>query len=115
LEFKVQGDATQLSPKLETALFRLTQEALNNIRKHAQAKHVWVDLALEERRLATLRVRDDGRGFEVERSLQAAHARGSVGLVQMRERAERAGGTFSLESAPGQGTRIQVQLPIRET
>ena len=114
VELQVQGDATNLSPKLETALFRLTQEALNNIRKHAQAKHVWVDLSFEERRAATLSVRDDGRGFEVEPSLQAAHTRGSVGVVQMRERAERAGGTFTLESAPGKGTRIQVQLPIRE-
>jgi signal transduction histidine kinase len=92
----------------------LTQEALNNIRKHAQAKHVWVDLTFDERRAATLGVRDDGRGFQVESALAAAHNRGSVGVVQMRERAERAGGTFSLESAPGKGTRIQVQLPIRE-
>ncbi len=110
----VQGDASRLPPKLETALFRLTQEALNNIRKHAQAKHVWIDLVLEERRAAILRVRDDGRGFDVVREAQAARARGSVGLVQMRERAERAGGTFTLISAPGQGTRIEAQLPMRE-
>jgi len=115
LQFSVVGDASHLSPKLETALFRLTQEALNNIRKHARAQHVWVELTLEERHAAILQVRDDGEGFVVEEALQAARARGSVGLVQMRERAERAGGTFSLESAPGQGTRMEVQLPIRET
>ena len=114
LDLQVHGDTNNLSPKLETALFRLTQEALNNIRKHAQAKHVWVELTLDARRSATLSVRDDGHGFEIESSLQAAHSRGSVGLVQMRERAERASGTFSLESAPGKGTRIIVQLPIRE-
>ncbi len=114
LQFSVVGDASHLSPKLETALFRLTQEALNNIRKHAHAQHVWVELTLEERHAAILHVRDDGEGFAVEEALQAARARGSVGLVQMRERAERAGGTFSLESAPGQGTRMEVQLPIRE-
>ena len=114
MQFQVQGDSSQLSPKLETALFRLMQEALNNIRKHARARHVWVDLAIEGRHTAALRVRDDGRGFEVEQGLQAARIRGSVGLVQMRERAERAGGTFSLESAPGKGTRIEVKLPIRE-
>ena len=115
VQFNVQGDASHLAPKLETALFRLTQEALNNIRKHAHAKHVWVELTVEERRAVVLRVRDDGPGFEVEPALQAARTRGSVGLVQMRERAERAGGTFSLESAPGQGTRIEVHLPIRES
>jgi signal transduction histidine kinase/CheY-like chemotaxis protein len=114
-QFEVQGDASHLSPKLETALFRLTQEALNNIRKHAQAKHIWVNLSLAERRTAALSIRDDGRGFDLESALRAARARGSVGLIQMRERAERAGGTFSLQSAPGKGTRIEVKLPIRET
>jgi signal transduction histidine kinase/DNA-binding response OmpR family regulator len=110
----IDGAAAHLPPKLETALFRLTQEALNNIRKHAQAKQVWIEITVEERRAAILRVRDDGRGFEVEPALQAARARGSVGLMQMRERAERAGGTFSLNTAPGKGARIEVRLPIRE-
>ena len=114
LQLNVQGDTTHLSPKLETALFRLTQEALNNIRKHAHAKRVWINLTLEDNHMATLAVRDDGRGFEVEQELQAARIRGSVGLMQMRERAERAGGAFSVESALGKGTQIQVQLPIRE-
>jgi signal transduction histidine kinase/CheY-like chemotaxis protein len=114
LQLQVKGPTAHLSPKLETALFRLTQEALNNIRKHALAKRVWIDLTLEDNHLATLTVRDDGRGFDVERALQAARIRGSVGLVQMRERAERAGGTFALASAPGKGTRIEVALPVRE-
>jgi signal transduction histidine kinase len=116
MQFTIQGDADRLSPKLETALFRLTQEALNNVRKHARAKHVWIelDLDLAERKAAALAVRDDGGGFHVTEALAAARARGSVGLVQMRERAERAGGTFALESRPGEGTRIQARLPIRE-
>lgn len=114
MQFNVQGDADRLPPKLETALFRLTQEALNNIRKHAHAKHVWIELQLDDHHSATLRVRDDGRGFQVNEAAQAARARGSVGLVQMRERAERAGGTFALDSTPGKGTKIEVQLPIRE-
>ncbi len=109
----VRGDATHLSPKMETALFRLTQEALNNVRKHARAKHTWVDLEFTTGRVA-IQVRDDGRGFEIERVLKDARARGSVGLRQMRERVERAGGTFTLEAAPGQGTRLQMALPMRE-
>ena len=110
----IQGDLTRLSPKLETALFRLTQEALNNIRKHARASHVWVDLTLQDQHKVLLHIRDDGCGFDVEQATQAARVRGSVGLVQMRERAERSGGTFRIETAPSKGTRIDVQLPIRE-
>ncbi|MDE3088457.1 MAG: GAF domain-containing protein [Chloroflexota bacterium] len=114
LELSVQGELSHLPPKLEIALFRLAQEALNNIRKHARAKHAWIELSVDDHHAAILRVRDDGRGFDVEQGFKAARERGSVGLVQMRERAERAGGTFTIESAPGQGARVQVQLPIRE-
>lgn len=111
---ETHGDANRLSPKLETALFRLTQEALNNVRKHARAKQVWIVLTFDPPRAAQLRVRDDGVGFEVDKVSAAARARGSVGLVQMRERAERAGGTFVIETAPGKGTEIRVELPLRE-
>lgn len=113
-QFAVSGDTNHLPPKLETALFRLAQEALNNVRKHAHAKHAWVELAIDKAQRAFLKVRDDGQGFEVETSRQAARARGSVGLIQMQERAERAGGSFKISSARGQGTCIEVELPIRE-
>jgi signal transduction histidine kinase len=114
LHFAVQGDVSHLLPKAETALFRLTQEALNNIRKHAHAKRAWVGLEFDEGRVAILRVRDDGRGFDVAQVLRAARVRGCVGLLQMQERAERAGGTFTVESTPDAGTRIEVKLPMRE-
>jgi signal transduction histidine kinase len=114
VKLAVQGDASHLPPKSETALFRLTQETLNNIRKHAQAKNVWIDLQFDDQQTATLRVRDDGCGFDLDQALVAAHQRGSVGLVQMRERAERAGGTFTIDTAPGKGTRIEVVLRTRE-
>jgi signal transduction histidine kinase/DNA-binding response OmpR family regulator len=112
---ETRGDATRLPPKMETALFRLTQEALNNVRKHARAKHVWIELEFDVPRAARLCVRDDGVGFNLAKALPAARARGSVGLVQMRERAERAGGSFAIETAPGKGTEIRVELPMRET
>ncbi len=112
--FEIKGGVGHLSPKIETALFRLVQESLNNVRKHARAKNVWVELALDDLRVAVLRVRDDGGGFDLEPTLQAARERGSVGLMQMRERAERAGGQFSIETAPGKGTTIHVALPVRE-
>ncbi len=107
------GDISRLSPKIETALFRLAQEALNNVRKHAGARHAWVELECDERQVL-LRIRDDGGGFDVAQAREVARARGSLGLIQMQERAERAGGTFAITSAPGAGTRIEAQLPIRE-
>ncbi len=113
-QLDIHGDAMHLAPKLEIALFRLTQESLNNVRKHAQAKHVQIDLTLDPGHAAALRIHDDGVGFEVEQTLPAARRRGSVGLVQMRERAERAGGHFEIETAPGQGTTIHVELPIHK-
>lgn len=113
VHFHVNGEFGSLPSKVETALFRLTQEALNNIRKHAHAKQAWVDLTVQGR-AAALTVRDNGRGFAVEEALRGAQARGSVGLMQMRERAERAGGTFQIDSKIGDGTCIQVELPIRE-
>ena len=60
-------------------------------------------------------MRDDGCGFELNQALAAAQLRGSVGLVQMRERAERAGGAFTIDTSPGKGTRIEVVLPTRES
>jgi len=107
----VQGPADQLPSKMETALFRLTQEALNNVRKHARARHVWIELNVEAPRTVSLRVRDDGVGFSP-KILQSARERGSIGLVQMRERAERAGGTFEIQSAPGKGTLVYITLPL---
>lgn len=112
--FVMQGDALRLPPKLETALFRLVQEALNNIRKHAHAKQAWVDLELVQGQTARLTVRDNGCGFDLEQGAKKAQTRGSVGLVQMRERAERAGGTFRVESQINGGTCVVAELPIRE-
>ncbi len=113
VEFQTRGDFRRLPPKLETALFRLVQEALNNVRKHAHAHHAWVELECDERQ-AFLRIRDDGKGFDVGEARRVAPTRGSLGLIQMQERAERAGGTFSVTSTPGEGTGIQATLPMRE-
>ncbi len=112
VHFKSTGDGINLSPKLQTALFRLTQESLNNIRKHAHASKVWVEIELTSK-WATLQVRDDGQGFDPTLALNDARKRGSVGMVQMRERAERAGGSFQLDTLPGKGTTIKVKLPVK--
>jgi signal transduction histidine kinase len=113
LHLNIRGDAGRLTPKSQSALYRLAQEALNNIRKHAQAANVWLDLEMDST-WAIMVVRDDGKGFDMIRALDAARGRGSVGILQMRERTERAGGTFEIQTYEGQGTTIRVTLPVRD-
>lgn len=112
IHLDIQGDAGLLAPKSQSALYRLAQEALNNVRKHAQASNVWLNLGVEGK-WAILDVRDDGHGFDMMKALDAARGRGSVGILQMRERTERAGGTFEIETGIGKGTTIRVRLPVR--
>ena len=102
---ELQGDgAERLEPETEQELYRLAQEALNNVLKHAHARHVTVGLDVSDDR-AILEVSDDGVGFEP--SLRNG---GGFGLTGMRERAERLGGILQVESAPGAGTRIRVEV-----
>ncbi len=98
----------RLAPDLELALFRVIQEALTNAAKHAHARSITVQLQLQARPLRVC-ITDDGVGFDVEPALRERRTAG-LGLINMRETAEFAGGRFSLESAPGQGTRICVEI-----
>jgi two-component system sensor histidine kinase DegS len=102
---------SRLDPSLEVVVFRLVQEALSNIRQHAQAQHAWIRL---ERRGAELHldVRDDGQGFAVSRGVRQALATGHIGLASMRERVEAVGGTLVIESTPRQGTVLHFTLPF---
>lgn len=101
------GDA-RLPPAVETAAFRILQEALANAQRHARAGAVAVDLRREEDWL-TLEIRDQGAGFTVVNG--HASSRG-LGLRSMRERARLLGGTCTIESQPTRGTRISVRLPL---
>ncbi len=102
---------TRLPPEFETTLYRVTQEALTNVARHAQAKRVSV---LLERRPAfvSLIVEDDGRGFDAQTAMTAPATRGRLGLLGMQERVKLTGGTFTLESAPGAGATIFARLPL---
>jgi signal transduction histidine kinase len=104
-------DAAQLPPEVRTACFRVVQEALTNVVRHAHARHVRVEL---RRRGATLRlhISDDGIGFDPhEAQARAAHG-ASLGLVGMQERALIAGGELIIEAAPGRGTTIRAHFPL---
>lgn len=99
--------ATEPAPDLRVELYRITQEALVNVRKHARASHVKVDLQRIERGYH-IRVTDDGGGFDVESTVGQA---GHLGLVAMRERATIAGGWLTVESRKGRGTAVDFWLP----
>jgi PAS domain S-box-containing protein len=100
----------RLPPLVETAVYRIVQEALTNVARHAAAARVDVRLSRDARALLCS-VADDGRGFDVDPTL-ARRGSESLGLVGMRERADALGGTLEIGSAPGQGTRIQVTIPL---
>jgi len=100
-------DSTQ-----ETVLFRVAQEAITNVVRHAGAHHVWVTLS-QAPAAVTLEVRDDGVGFDAEEMPRLA-SEGHFGLIAMRERVEMAGGTWSIDSRPDAGTVITVSLPRDE-
>jgi signal transduction histidine kinase len=99
-----------LPPGGEGNLYRLVQETLHNVVKHAQATSVSVSLTAGEHDVLLL-VEDDGRGFEVGHATDPATGREGVGLTSMRERAALAGAHFGIESTPGRGTRIVVRIP----
>jgi len=109
-ELSEEGVAEGLPDLLKTTVYRVLQEALNNCEKHAHASQVWVAVRQADGAM-TLDVRDDGRGFEV--SAQGMPARGEgLGLLGMRERAARLGGTLTVESAPGKGARVTLSVPV---
>lgn len=112
--FTVSGNAERLQPSTELALFRIVQEALHNVEKHALATVVAVRLAFEDGHLRLI-VSDNGQGFKQPPTASLFVANCKLGLVGMRERAELLGGTFELETGPGEGTRICVTIasPIR--
>ncbi|MCX7683096.1 MAG: histidine kinase, partial [Anaerolineae bacterium] len=109
VDLQVQGGEIHLGPYLEAVLFRIVQEALHNVAKHAQASAASVALNLEETSTVHLTVRDDGVGFDPA-ILPEMVRRGHMGLQQMRERVNALGGTMELLSQPGKGTEIRVTL-----
>ena len=97
----------RLPIKMEEELYRIAQEGLNNVVKHARAMQVQIRLKYDEKTVS-LEMNDDGRGFEPE----AAHQSGGFGLQGIHERVQQLGGTLNIESAPLRGTRLSVRIPL---
>lgn len=104
------GLVDRLSPELETILYRITQESLTNVAKHAKARNVSVTVDQQDGDTVRLRVRDDGVGFDAGNGPQLLRE-GHFGLAGMRERASLVGGTMEVGSLPGHGTTVEVRLP----
>jgi signal transduction histidine kinase len=101
-----------IPPSIVTSVYRAVQESLNNVARHAQARHVWVSLRITAGKLV-VKIRDDGVGFRA--SLEGREARGRptlLGLRGLRERTERSGGCCKVTSAPGKGTTVRLEWPI---
>jgi len=96
---------------VETTCFRIAQEALTNVVRHAQAQAVVVELS-EAGGMLQLLVRDDGQGFAVAAARGRATQGASQGLLSMQERAALAGGTLEIDSTPGRGTTVRARLPL---
>ena len=111
-EFAIDPLEHRLDPIIETECFRIAQEALTNVVRHAQARTVTVELHTKDGRLH-LGVRDDGVGFEVAPVREQAVRGVSLGLLSMEERAVLAGGGLEFKSSPGQGTDVQAWFPLK--
>ena len=106
LTFAVRGQERRLKPEIETTLFRIGQEAISNIARHAEANSVSIALEFAESRIG-LEVEDNGQGFNLSES-----PNGSFGVLGMKERAALLDGTFAIDSQPGNGTRLAVTIPV---
>jgi len=100
-----------LDTEAQGVVFAILEEGINNARKHAQASHVWVRLAVEDK-LFVAEVIDNGRGFDLQATETGYGSRGSLGLVNLKERADLVEGTISIDSVPGRGTRVTLVVPI---
>ncbi len=104
------GDISRQDGKVEAAIFAIVQETVNNAIKHAQAENIVVELRETPTAVYTI-IADDGQGFDVDQVMASYEHRGSLGMVNIRERTELIGGELKIKSAPGKGTRFTICVP----
>jgi len=106
--------ASQLELSKQGVVFNIIEEAVNNARKHARAEHIWVRLRPAKNEIALLEIEDDGVGFDLEAVNASYDSRGSLGMVNMRERTELLSGYLKISSKPGKGTLVSIYIPLTE-
>ena len=109
-EFTSASREHRLPAHAEVTVFRVVQEVLENAARHAKPSHVQVTLHLDDGTARTI-IEDDGIGFDVEEALAKADERRTIGLALVRDRARMLGGTLDIESSPGRGTRVVLDIP----
>ncbi|PWH18067.1 MAG: hypothetical protein DDG59_06795 [Anaerolineae bacterium] len=113
----VQADPTtiqDLELNKQSVIFAIAEEAVNNARKHAKADHIWVRLNIAAADILLLEIVDDGVGFDAATLANGYEQRGSLGMVNMRERTELVNGIFQIDSQPEKGTTVRVWIPLNE-
>lgn len=118
----VEGEFVEVSPEIESSLYRILQEVLSNAQQHANCSQLSVKVSIKDNQWVTLEVQDDGQGFDLDRqsrpdqqdqdSPKKRRSRG-LGLISMRERAQRVGGQLIVDSQPNQGTCVFAKLPLQ--
>ena len=111
VNLKTKGRVRRLNRQIETAVFRVVQEAASNIIKHAQATNVEINLNFMKKGIK-VEVMDDGKGFNLEEALSSRDGFRGIGLLGMRERIELMNGAFDRISEPGRGTKIDFKIPL---
>jgi signal transduction histidine kinase len=108
------GDISRQDGKVETTIFAIVQETVNNAVKHAQAQEIVVQLTETATAIYTV-IKDNGIGFDVNQIMNNYEERGSLGMINLKERTQLVGGELSIRSAPGNGTRITIQIPKEQS
>jgi len=110
--FETAGSERRMSTMVETAIFRIIQEAVTNIVRHASAESASISIEFEEASI-TVHIEDDGQGFDPDEAMRATKEGRGLGLLSMKERAELLGGSLNIKSKPGQGTQIDFEIPVK--
>lgn len=109
IDLEIKGDSKPLSSMQETVIYRICLEALNNIRKHANASKVGINLVFEPA-MILLDIVDNGCGFNLEQAIRYKAFEGHIGLLSMNEKAEMVGGKLTITTALGEGTKVRLAI-----
>jgi signal transduction histidine kinase len=111
IQITVFGKEKVIRPESDVMIYRIIQEALNNVKKHSKATDVWVMLKFTTN-TCQLKIQDNGIGFSIPPNAGHFVSEGKLGLIGMQQRSEFMGGSFKVQSEPGKGTTISVEVPL---